>query len=306
MFEKINLGMDLADKAVTHGASLFSYMREPRSNAEGILIEALQTNHELSAKDIEAAAMQLIVRKYIRKIRNNSSIMSKAEANYKNLLDSFGNKEDVPKPTKPNNDWLEYFFEMASMVSDDVFQEIWARLLLNEHLAPGSVKKVMINTLALLDSTTAGYFTDICRLVYKLSVDGQERIVPLVLYDDNIDKLLNGYKGDASPFEKYKELCHDEDELELLAEVGLLTTTNLLSSTYKIYFPEDSKATFACEGLCRTVNGSYNEEDDVYEVQTGFVFFTQIGLALYRTLHIDPFDGLATVLDRYIDNQLVE
>lgn len=96
----------------------------------------------------------------------------------------------------PTDDWLEYFEDLSSKVSDNTMQEIWARLLTKERCETGSITKVMLNTFSLLDKDSALSFGKLCNLTYKLTVDdGRVRYIPLVLYDDILHGIVDRYTG---------------------------------------------------------------------------------------------------------------
>lgn len=301
MLEEIKLGLETADKLAGKGQGVFNQLRKPYQRGEEILTKAIYENGEITSDDIQAVAMQFMVKKFVKKIKNYDSIITKAERQFEDLLKQ--TSEKIPLST-PDDDWIEYFFDMSSRVSNKTVQEIWARILLQEHIENGRIKKVMLNSLALLDADMALAFKAICTLTYRLTIDNETRLIPFVLYDFNVDRLLEGYTGDVKPFEKYKEICPGERELEYLAEIGLITTTNLTSSTYTIYSPEKTKVTFEYCGESVTIDETYNEEEEVYETQVSFVFYTQVGLALYETLAFPEHEGLFPVLKRFAENQM--
>lgn len=300
MLEEIKFGFETADKLAGKGQGLFEKLRKPYQQGEEILTKAIE-NGGITSADIEAVAMQFMVKKFVKKIKNYDSIITKTERQFDELLEQTSENFSL---CTPDEEWIEYFFDMSSRVSNKTVQEIWARILLQEHIENGSVKKVMLNSLALLDADMALAFKAICTLTYKLTIDDETRLIPFVLYDFNVDRLLEGYTGDVKPFEKYKEICPDEKELEYLAEIGLITTTNLTSSTYTVYSPEKTKVTFEYNGESVTIDEKYNEDEDIYETQVSFVFFTQVGLALYETLGFPEHDGLFPVLKRFAENQI--
>jgi len=301
MLEEIKLGIETADKMVNRGQGIFNHMKKPYQAGEEIISKAISENGGISADDIQAVAMQFMVRKFVKKIKNYDSIIKKAEQQFDKLLEQTAENFSI---RTPDEDWIEYFFDMSSRVSNEAVQEIWARILLQKHINNSSVKKVMLNSLALLDAEAASAFKAICTLTYKLIINNEIRVIPLVVWDYNIDNLLDGYEGDTEPFEKYKKICPDEKDLEYLAEIGLVTTTNLTSSTYTVFSPEKSEVTFKCNEDSITIDETYNEDEDIYQTEVSFVFFTQVGLALYEAIGFPEDEALFPVLKRFAENQI--
>lgn len=282
--------------------SVFAYLREPYKNAEEIIRDGIKENGMVSEDDVYKAAHNLLIRRYVKKIKNYENILSKAEKQFDMVL-KMAARDDI-KLQAPDDDWLEYFFDLSSRVSNEAVQNIWARILLQEHIENGYVKKIMLNTLALLDAESARCFQNICSLTYQMIIDDDIRSIPFVIYDYNIEALLNGYEGDSENFEKYLSICPDEDQLDYLAELGLITTTNLTESVYCIYFTEESNVTFSCFDGGYTIVSPYKNESNVYQVEASFVFFTQVGYSLYKILNVTPFEGLFEVLKRFAENQI--
>lgn len=301
MLGEIKSGIEVAGKVVDKGKGIFNYMRIPYQAGEDILTKVISENGKITENDIQAVAMQFMVKKFVKKIKNYDNIITKAEKQFDILLEQATEKISLHTP---DEEWIEYFFDMSSRVSNETVQKVWARILLQEHVKNGGVKKVMINSLALLDAESAMAFKAICTLTYKLIIEDETRIIPLVLWEYNIDNLLDGYEEDPEPFERYKKICPSEKELDYLTEIGLVTTTNLTSSTYTIYFPEKSEVTFKCNKNSITIEGSYDEEQDIYQTEVSFVLFTQVGLALYEALGFTENKSLFPVLKRFVENQI--
>lgn len=298
--ENAELIINGSEKLTSYSKDFFSYLREPYANAESHLIQEFQRKGIIDETDIEIAAAHLMVRKWVRKIRNRNSIISKANKQFDDILRKAENKNHNVHFNKPDEDWLEYFEDLSSNVSNEVLQDIWALLLIREHLNAGNVQKVMLNTLALMDSKTCIAFSKLCELTYNLTIGDETRSIPLVIYDHDIRKITLNNDKDDKKFEDYLEFCPNDDDLELLSEIGLITM-NLLDREYSIYFPGESEALFECEGFSRIAKGVYDEDDDVYTVFTGYAFFTQIGLSLYKMLNFKTYQYLPVILNGFVD-----
>ncbi len=295
--ELISSGINITKE---QSGKIFSYLKEPQINAEKHLISALQNEGSIKPDDIEIAAMHLLVRKWVKRIKNSNSVIDKANKHFEELLHGVEYEGPIHKP---DEDWLEYFFDLVSKVSNETVQDIWSFLLIREHLENGSISKVLLNTLAMLDSKTANAFSTLCKLAYNLEIGGEERTIPLIIYDYDVNKIIKKTGQDQSIFDEYLEICPNELELEMLSEVGLITM-NVIDREYAIYFPEESEAEFSCEGYTRIIKGVYNEEDDVYTVSTGYAFFTQIGLTLFNCIKGKQYENLPLILDGFIEAQI--
>lgn len=303
MTNGLDLGIEVADKLIQHSKGIFSYLRLPRTNAENLLTTALRENGTIQSSDLEAAATQFLIRKFVKRLKNYDEIIDKAERNFEELLKEAAATDDpLPKCKKVNEDWLEYFYDMSSRVSDDIVQEIWARLLVKEHIQPGCVQKVLLNTLAMMDNETASSFSTLCRLTYELTIDKETRLIPLVLYDTEIKELTEDSKVGIDAFTSYAQICPSDDQLEMLNEIGLITL-DFMRREHLIYFSEQSTAKYEYLDFEMEIKGQYDDSDKVYFVETGLVFFTQIGLSLYKSINIEPFDQLSQILKRFVEHQ---
>ena len=296
---------DSSDKIVSHSKDLFAYLNEPNEKSADILVKRFFEKNYLDENDIDAVAVNLLARKWVRKIKRAKSIMNKANNQFNLLIDRYSqvDKERI-KVNQPSNEWLDYFFDISSTVDNEAVQEIWAHLLLKEHLKPGEVSKVMLNKLALLDSDTAQSFSKLCTLVYKLSLEDEERKIPLVIYENDIkDSYLYDDKC-KKLIDDYFEYCPNDDELEMLSEVGLITM-NLKDREYYIYFNENIDAVFSCKNTKKIIKGKYDPEDDIYRVTTGYTFFTQVGLSLYNIIGESQgvYNNLDFILSVFVDSQ---
>ena len=231
--------------------------------------------------------------------------MGKANNQFNMLIDRCSEADvEKIKVSKPSDEWMDYFFDISSAVDNEAVQEIWAHLLLKEHLKPGEVSKVMLNRLALLDSDTAQAFSKLCTLVYELSLDDEIRKIPLVIYENDIRESYFSNDKYKKLVDDYLEYCPNDDELEVLIEVGLITM-NLKDREYYIYFSENIDAEFSCKTTKKIIKGKYDKEDDVYQITTGYAFFTQVGLSLYNIIRDSQgeYKNLGSILSVFVDSQ---
>lgn len=300
-----NLLIDSSDKIVSHSRDLFAYLNEPYEKSANILVQGFLDKNYLDENDVDAVAVNLLARKWVRKIKRAKSIMGKANNQFNMLIDRCSEADvEKIKVSKPSDEWMDYFFDISSAVDNEAVQEIWAHLLLKEHLKPGEVSKVMLNRLALLDSDTAQAFSKLCTLVYELSLDDEIRKIPLVIYENDIRESYFSNDKYKKLVDDYLEYCPNDDELELLSEVGLITM-NLKDREYYIYFSENIDAEFSCKTTKKIIKGKYDKEDDVYQITTGYAFFTQVGLSLYNIIRDSQgeYKNLGSILSVFVDSQ---
>lgn len=300
-----NLLIDSSDKIVSHSRDLFAYLNEPYEKSANILVQGFLDKNYLDENDVDAVAVNLLARKWVRKIKRAKSIMGKANNQFNMLIDRCSEADvEKIKVSKPSDEWMDYFFDISSAVDNEAVQEIWAHLLLKEHLKPGEVSKVMLNRLALLDSDTAQAFSKLCTLVYELSLDDEIRKIPLVIYENDIRESYFSNDKYKKLVDDYLEYCPNDDELELLSEVGLITM-NLKDREYYIYFSENIDAEFSCKTTKKIIKGKYDKEDDVYQITTGYAFFTQVGLSLYNIIRDSQgeYENLGSILSVFVDSQ---
>lgn len=87
------------------------------------------------------AAVQMLIADYGRRFQNIDSTINLAMP----MIAPSASPEDI------EDDWLGFAFEYIGGVSDDMVQELWAKLLAQEANHPGRVSKRAVTKLALMD-----------------------------------------------------------------------------------------------------------------------------------------------------------
>lgn len=292
--------MDISDKLLTNTDRLLSDLSEPKRKTEEFLYSIINAKGQISEEDFKKAALMLNVRKIHRQLKNYYKVLEKSNsiiAKDKLASSQFSN---------PTDDWLEYFEDLCSKVSDNTMQEIWARLLTKERCETGSITKVMLNTFSLLDKESALAFGKLCNLTYKLTIDdGRIRYIPLVLYDDILHNIIDRYKGRMDyqevivPFEEYQTFLPKQEEMEYLSELNLIKLSEIHDES-EIYSYTPMKLTFSVKKLSFESCSLHTSEENYNFICTGQAFFTQTGLALYHALALEPYSYLFNVLEGYI------
>lgn len=292
--------MDISDKLLTHTDGILSDLSEPKRKTEEFLYSVIKDKGQISEEDFKKAALMLNVRKIHRQLKNYYKVLEKS--------DTLIEKTKLPSKqiSSPTDDWLEYFEDLSSKVSDNTMQEIWARILTKERCDIGSITKVMLNTFSLLDKESALAFGKLCNLTYKLAVDdGRIRYIPLVLYDDILHGIVDGYRGQTDyqktivPFEEYQTFLPKQEEIEYLSELNLIKLSAVHDES-EIYSYSPMKLTFSVKELNFETCSLHSSEENYNFICTGQAFFTQTGSALYHALAFEPYSYLFDVLKGYI------
>ena len=292
--------MDISDKLLTHTDGILSDLSEPKRKTEEFLYSVIKDKGQISEEDFKKAALMLNVRKIHRQLKNYYKVLEKS--------DTLIEKTKLPSKqiSSPTDDWLEYFEDLSSKVSDNTMQEIWARILTKERCDTGSITKVMLNTFSLLDKESALALGKLCNLTYKLTVDdGRIRYIPLVLYDDILHGIVDGYRGQTDyqktivPFEEYQTFLPKQEEIEYLSELNLIKLSAVHDES-EIYSYSPMKLTFSVKESNFETCSLHSSEENYNFICTGQAFFTQTGLALYHALAFEPYSYLFDVLKGYI------
>ncbi|WP_394210971.1 DUF2806 domain-containing protein [Enterovibrio calviensis] len=160
-------------------------VREAEANAKARLIEARCVNE---VSDIQSRAITRLVHQEERKQRNYESIVKKTI-------------EILPDEAQPENiddDWVSYFFERCSSVSDIDIQFIWANLLSGESQNSGFYSKRTIDFISMMSKQEAKKLTELSQ--FFIQVHNSE-----YLFVDDINK--NSFHGTSL---KYVDFIHME------------------------------------------------------------------------------------------------
>lgn len=292
--------IEASDKIVKHSTNLFTYVTEPRRKADEFLYSIISEKGEINDEDLKKATLMLHVHKLHKRLKNYYKIIQESEVAIK--------KDTTAKTTIPNDDWLDYFEEVSSKVSNDTLQKIWARLLTKERLNKGSVSKVMLNTFSLLDKKSTLAFAKLCCLTYEMKItsfNSRTQYIPLVLSSKVTSSIiqeheeLGHYEKELSYLEEYQAYLPTKEEMEYLSELNLIKLNQKCDEEI-LYSSKPMNIVLSIKGVpFQTLS-----IDDSIRIgrflTTGEVYFTQIGLNLYNALSMEPNPLLFEVLKDYI------
>ena len=269
----------------------------PKKVAQQYLIEQIKENN-FNEDTIKNACVIMNVKKILKRTKNLINIIDEAEQ-------IINKDKSINKINTPDDEWLEYFEDLSSRVSDKAMQKMWARILAKEVTEESSgITKAMLNTIALLDKESATNFIKLCSLVYTVQVvGGNFYTIPLVLYDMDLTRILQKDGMMYNDLKKdYLSFCPTQNDLQYLSELGLI----ILSEADRgadIYSQEVMDLVFKGNESVLESGSIYDEEGKYYYIVTGQVNFTRIGLALYDTISSEKYPYLDILLSKFISYQ---
>jgi len=151
--------------------------------------------------------------------------------------------EHYAEPQKITEDWLEFFFEKAKLVSNQEMQLIWSKLLAEEANHPGRITPSLLHALSIMTFEQANSFCNISR--FALREFKKNTITPLLFISTN----ATAYRDSNISASKLKELerfglincefgkeyviantnCEFEKEYTIANEVKFIVGNNLLT-----------------------------------------------------------------------------
>lgn len=284
--------------AITAGTGFFSllYANHMKSyeRADAYLENRILNtkDHIITDEDLEVAAKLYAIPKMRKEYKNIAKTLKKADALFQRRV---SHTKETPKEI--DSDLFDYIMDKAKLISSEQLQSLWASLLVQSSLQPGTLRKVMLDRIALLDQKTATLFGLLCTMTYKLTVsDGREYLFPFYIRAKNLQKLVT-YKNCQYTNEdrdKYKALFSTddeigidyeniEDELEVLQDIGLIKISEH-DDEGDVYTVEKSSFSIEVGSQNWTIHSAFDEIERIYFIITGCLEYTTIGLELCNAL----------------------
>lgn len=200
-------------------------------------------------------------------------------------------------PADIDSDLLDYFMDKAKLISSDQIQTLWSNLLIQSSLKPGSIRKVMLDRMALLDKKSSALFGLLCTLTYKLTVsDGREYLFPFYIRPIHLQRLVKNKTFHYSIEERDKyislfstsddiEINYDniEDELEVLQDIGLIKLSEH-DDEGDVYSVEKVSFSIQVGSQNWTAPSTLDKLEKIFFIKTGCLEYTKIGLELCNAL----------------------
>lgn len=298
----INAG-NLAVAAAAFGAGIATEIINRHTSkyarSEDYLEQRIKENGVITQDDIDVAAQLLMIPQYRKRCRSAAKVIAKANP----MCAEYENKTHK-KPNDVDDDWLTYFLDRASLVSDDTVQTLWASIFTYECFEGGRFRKVMLDKMAQLDRDTAIAFGTLCSFTYDLSIsDGRNYSIPLYLRDDVLLTMVNDSSTTFSrkDMATYKDSLPSVEQLELLQDIGLIT----LSAEYDdsdIYGPDAMSFMINTQTTQFPGKALYDRKHRNYYILTGNATYTRSGLELYHAIkeNFIPNEDLTNIINCFL------
>lgn len=235
---------------------------------------------------LEPRGIDLIVleghKKVIEKVIENKDVdedMVAFVCGYKHLIREYQNcrnvaenaKRYLKESAKPQNidvDWLNFYFDKVRLVSDEIVQDIWSRILAEEANAQGSVSLSLLHTLSIMSKEQATIFSNIARFCMR-EYQG-EKVHSLIFLSTNV--------------EAYSKSRINHKNLRALERLGLI------DYNAKDEYVFHKKKVLASGNRLLTI---YGDPDNKNKIKAGNVIFTEDGMKLYSIVS-DTLDKYRT------------
>lgn len=241
--------------------SIIETILEPR----GIDLVMLEGHKKIVDKVIEngevSGDMVAFVSGYKKMIKEYENCKNAAE-NAKKYL------REGAAPKKLDEDWLSYYFDKVRLVSDEMVQDIWSRILAEETNTNGSVSLSLMHTLSIMSKEQATIFSNIARFCMR-EYQG-DKVHSLIFLSTNVDAYENS------------RITHKN--LRALERLGLIDYN--AREEYIFY----RKKILACGNHLITIYGDSNNKN---KIKAGNVIFTEDGMKLYSIVN-DTLDKYRT------------
>lgn len=119
--------------------------------------------NEVDANLIQRTQIRFL-KQELRKQKNLEQIFEKAEK----IIDNEQPQSQEKSSNTLNEDWLSYYIENASKISDEQVQDLWAKILAGEIIKPKTFSKRTIDILLRLSSEEAQLFEKICGYIVEI------------------------------------------------------------------------------------------------------------------------------------------
>lgn len=164
--------------------------------------DSYELTNETDKKLIQRTQMRFLTQE-LRKQKNLEQIFEKTEKALEN--EQAESQKNFSQPL--NEDWLSYYIEGASKISDEQVQDLWAKILAGEIITPKTFSKRTLDVLLRLSSEEAKLFEKICGYVVEIG---------------NNVVIINEEKLNSPDYFTYLEIMR-------LGECGLINTSNTSS-----------------------------------------------------------------------------
>ena len=187
-------------------------------------------------------------------------------SNYKRIVKEYKNCKNAVENAKKylregaesknvSGDWLDFYFDKVRLISDEVVQDIWSRILAEEVNKQGTISLSLLHSLSIMSKEQATIFSNIARFCMR-EYKG-EKIHPLIFLSTNVDAYENS------------GITHKN--LRQLERLGLIDYNK------KEYVFKRKKILVSGNHVITV----YGDPDKKNKIKAGNVIFTDDGMTLY-------------------------
>lgn len=230
----------------------YQIRRIARAEAEAEKIKVLS---RIETTKLEQRALKRFMYEEAKKQFNIESIITKALPRVAETAD----------PQNIEDDWIVNFFDKSKLISDEMMQDLWARILAGEANTTGSFSKRTIYLLSSLDKKDAVCFEKLCNFIWNIGG-------PTSLVFDTKGKI-------------YEQNGIDFSILHNLNSIGLISLEPF-SGYIKRGIPKNLTVTY--QGS--SVNIEFLQEEK-NELHVGHILLTDAGIELSRVCNTKSIDG---------------
>ena len=165
-----------------------------------------------------------------------------------------------------DDDWIVNILDKSKIFTDELMQELFARILAGEANSPGTFSKKSVNLLAELEKRDAIFFKSLCRFNWNIC----NHPYPLVFEDEH--EIYNKNGVDFPKLRHLENLGLIQHSITRFRLVNLLTekiTINYHDSILVLEAPDN--------GAC--------------DLFIGYVMLTMVGLEICQLFENEPVEG---------------
>lgn len=214
----VQINLDVGEKLVEKIADAVEIIYDPYGDKKAYkelvktIFNDIGENETLSYEEKIGIAQEC--RFLLKKNKNRKKIIS----------DAIGYLQENASPNLVDDSWLVNFWDKAGTVSDEMFQNLWSRILAEEVNKPNTVSKRLLHNLSLMSVNDANNFMNLAKFCF------------LDKYDNNISQPIVYIKEDPDFYASYGIYSYVLKELEQFSLIETNYDTGFAFINRKILF----------------------------------------------------------------------
>lgn len=214
----MQIHMDVGEKLVEKIAGAVEIIYDPYGDKKAYRELVRSVFHDISKNDALSDKEKICItnelRFLIKKNKNRETIIS----------NSIGYLNESARPDLIENSWLVNFWDKAGTVSDEMFQDLWSRILAEEVNKPNTISKRLLHNLSLMSVTDANNFLNLAKFCF------------LDKNDNSISQPIIYIKEDPDFYASYGIYSYILKELEQFSLIETNYDTGFAFNNRKILF----------------------------------------------------------------------